>query len=476
VQQDRKRYERVCLVFLIVSVIAGVGLFFLPCSASFAAVLTVPGSYSTIQEAIDAAAEGDEIVVSPGTYAEQVRFEGKNVILRSTDPADPAVVASTVIDHNNVGPIVVFAGTESTDCVLSGFTITGGMNPTGGGIFGFGTHATIENNVITGNGAYHGGGLCECNGTIRNNMISDNVSDWGGGLYGCAGTIENNTFCGNHAVYGSALGGCGGTIQNNTIVENTTSGEEYSGSAVDGGHGSILNNVISNNHGAGLCRCEGVIRDNTVSGNGSSGLSSCNGTIENNTIFGNSRGLSYCTGIIQNNNIFDNSSHGLAHCSDIIRNNTISGNAAGGLYRCSSWIESNIISGNSSGMSGGGLDSCRGHIRNNIIVGNSARWGGGLDMCGPFIENNTIYGNVASESGGGSRTVSSGRTALLHPLKWDRHTLTSHRPSLTAASRAGCGTVMGTSQWTHNLWIPTTAIFICERPRRAWTPGVMLMV
>jgi hypothetical protein len=50
------------------------------------AFLEVPGTYATIQEAIDAADEGDVVRVGPGIYTESVRIAEKAVVLRDGDP------------------------------------------------------------------------------------------------------------------------------------------------------------------------------------------------------------------------------------------------------------------------------------------------------------------------------------------------------------------------------------------------------
>ena len=101
-------------------------------SISSAGIITVPGDQPTIQAGIDAAVDGDEVIVSPGTYVENIHFNGKNITLRSTDPTNPSVVESTIIDGNQIGNVVMFAGTETDSCTLSGFTITNGWMYLGG--------------------------------------------------------------------------------------------------------------------------------------------------------------------------------------------------------------------------------------------------------------------------------------------------------------------------------------------------------
>ena len=218
---------------------------------SYAAVITVPGDYANIQTAINASTNGDEIIVSPGTYVENINFGGKNITLRSTEPTNPSVVASTVINGNNAGSVVTFSGSELTTCVLSGFIITNGYATQGGGICGDGSMATIENNNIIGNSTYgsypyrRGGGIYKCNGTIRNNIISGNTARAGGGVYECGGSILNNTICGNSASsYGGGLHYCNGTILNNTIAGNTAL---YYGGGIYYSYGIIINCIIWDN-------------------------------------------------------------------------------------------------------------------------------------------------------------------------------------------------------------------------------------
>ena len=56
-----------------------------------------PGfDYATVSAAMTAAATGDTILVYPGVYNERAYFQGKSVILTSTDPTSPAVVAATM--------------------------------------------------------------------------------------------------------------------------------------------------------------------------------------------------------------------------------------------------------------------------------------------------------------------------------------------------------------------------------------------
>ena len=93
-----------------------------------AATIVDPSRSSpTIQEALDAAASGDTVVVLPGTYFEhELNFEGKAVVLRSVDPGDPAVVQSTVIDGEFARSVFIVDSGEDTTTVIEGLTIQHG--------------------------------------------------------------------------------------------------------------------------------------------------------------------------------------------------------------------------------------------------------------------------------------------------------------------------------------------------------------
>ncbi len=145
--------------------------------------MTTGSEYEHIRFAVTDAMPGDRIVVSSGIYLEKVNFFGKNLTLRSIDPNNPGVVASTIIKGGGLTPVVTFSTGEGPASVLSGFTISGGNT----GILCQGTSPTITNCILTGNfstGA--GGGICCQNysyPTITNCIISRNSALEGGGLY-----------------------------------------------------------------------------------------------------------------------------------------------------------------------------------------------------------------------------------------------------------------------------------------------------
>ena len=181
--------------------------------------------FDSVQEAIDAAATGDAVLVLPGTYREHISFQGKDVTVSALDRCGGDAVSRTILAGVDANSVVVFAKGESAAAVLAGFTILGGRGQCGGGIRCQDADPIIANCLIVGNRADLGAGvICqESRATLANCTIADNY-DWqeGGGLYCCLSdvTVINSIFSGNqpeqivvdpsailHVIYSAVRGG-----------------------------------------------------------------------------------------------------------------------------------------------------------------------------------------------------------------------------------------------------------------------------
>src|SRR5262245_35637491 len=214
---------------------AGYAAVCLPLMAA-ADTLRVPLDYPTVQAAIDAAADGDEIIVAAGTYSEAIDFHGKAIYLHSADGP-----ATTIIDATGLYASVVTCATgEGPQTVLEGFTITGGFTFYGAGMVNYGSSPTVTNCAFTGNTGVFSGGMSNSGGspTVTNCAFTGNTVEGtplapgiGGGMSNNGGSpiVTNCVFTGNTARdYGGGM--CNGN-SNPTVTDCTFSGNsaDYGG-------------------------------------------------------------------------------------------------------------------------------------------------------------------------------------------------------------------------------------------------------
>lgn len=181
--------------------------------------------YDFIQQAIDDANSGDEIVVNTGLCSSQenINFQGKNIILRTQNPDDPQCVASNVIYGDGINPVVTF-NNNGANCVLSGFTIKGGTK----GIACNTACPTITNCVIS-----------------NNTGVGVEAYD----LYNRLGPMLKNCLIAKNGGIGlNVINRSAPTLVNCTITDNAGQGV-YTASATKA---NISNSIIWNNTGGSI--------------------------------------------------------------------------------------------------------------------------------------------------------------------------------------------------------------------------------
>lgn len=97
--------------------------------ASAGTIRSVPSQFASVQDAIEASADGDSVVIAPGIYYETFSMMGKAVTVRSLDPEDPAIVAATIVSRNGSESVVSCTQNEGPGCVIAGLTLTGADYP-----------------------------------------------------------------------------------------------------------------------------------------------------------------------------------------------------------------------------------------------------------------------------------------------------------------------------------------------------------
>ena len=164
--------------------------------------------FDSIQEGINAAVNGDTVLVAGGTYDDDIGdldFAGRLITVRSQNGPE-----TCIIDCEHQGRGFHFHSGETAEAVLDGFTITNGDSDSGGGIYNDGSSPTVINCIFMNNSAATGGGMynSDSSPTLINCTFSDNsANDNGGGMYNnvSSPTVIACTFSRNSGGYGGGM-------------------------------------------------------------------------------------------------------------------------------------------------------------------------------------------------------------------------------------------------------------------------------
>ena len=218
---------------------------------SFCTIINVPDEQPTIQSGIDASVDGDTVLVQPGTYFENINFNGHNITLGSLFimTGDTSYITQTIIDGNENSSVIAFESEENLLAIFCGFTITNGSGfevdlyvdghfiMVGGGLYIYNSTPTINYVHVLDNHAERGGGiyLNSANPEFSNMKITNNYSSLGGGI-----TCINSS----PVIYQSM-------IANNGVL-NGNCCDSYGGGMYLENSNPILNGVVFHHNNAGL--------------------------------------------------------------------------------------------------------------------------------------------------------------------------------------------------------------------------------
>jgi len=274
--------------------------------SAYALIIHIPADYPTIQQGIDAAANGDTVLVAPGEYEENPVIVDKNILLTSAEgPTNTHISGHASIRGFSVDTTCVLRGfrismvvedpyrnSYSLMSVYQGSPIIMGniiedneTTQSGAGVLSYVSGAIIRNNIIRNNYTFNrGGGIAAARvdtfflhrNIIEGNIITGNRAGWsacesgnaGGISAGAAAIVKYNLIVDNETFrYGCQPEGGGmrisathKTVHNNTIVANSArmgSSDGLGGGmmilGINAREGIFKNNLIAfNTYGGGV--------------------------------------------------------------------------------------------------------------------------------------------------------------------------------------------------------------------------------
>lgn len=379
-----------------------------------AATIRVPTTQPTIQAAINAAVDGDLILIADGTYAgagnTMIDFLGKEIVVRSEHGARNCIIDSTGADwgfyfHTGETASSELRGVTIQNASLAGIYLDADAAPTistcviqtnsGDGIHAYSSAAVIDNCLITGNS---GNGLYALSAslTLSNSEISDN--SLAGIACDSASPLISATIISGNTTGGLISDAASPEVSDSLITGNSGSGLVFlNGGAPIFTRCVIEANTASSGYPGGGVTCiqsspsftQCVISSNTGGDGGGVYMRHAAPTFANCTITGNTSVLGggvfcdYATPLFTASRIDSNSGSGIYSrnfSSPALHNCILSDNAPG------------------TGVSGGGihaLSSSTVTVFNSTIADNL-----GYGIYGSYahltITNSILWGNVGS--------------------------------------------------------------------------------
>lgn len=342
-----------------------------------------------IQSAVDAAWDGDTVLVSNGTYSTGVRdapgagptrvVVDRGITVRSVNGPEVTMIAC------GAGEIMRGLYVGHSNAVVEGLTIAGG---------------DVWASELP-YGTQHGGGAVCVGGTIRGCRLVDNRANWGGGaVCGQGGLVEGCTIVSNGA------GGGGGVVCESAgrvrgcIVRDNFAW--YPGGGLHVTDGTVEACVIENNsagYGGGVYAYRSTVRRCAIR---------CNeGYLVGAGVYGGEILLEHCV-IACNTQMYPygyQAQGGGVSCdgSSVIRRCVIEKNVGwdGGGVVLEGTLRDSIVRDNTAWRQGGGVWCITGVVSRCIITGNAAPTGGGVSVRSALMYNCLVHNNLSSGHGGG---------------------------------------------------------------------------
>jgi len=453
-------------LIIVVASLLLVTSFTVTAAAPSADLIVNPGE--SIQAAIDAANDGDTIIINAGDYTQSLTLS-KPVSLTGVN-------SDTTIIHAVAGQrvLTVTGATITNSVVISGLTFTGGdvtggtvpdCTACGGGIYV--THAAsprIQNSLMHDNRAIEGGGLFAESSPLElvDTQLSSNFADHAGGAYIYGGTVSGGKFVGNVAKYdaGGLASFSDTTVTGTEFISNAALHGNGGGLIVTFGLAAVINARFE--HNSAEWRGGGLIADdqlsqlvisqtdfisNTAEEGGGVNINAefamiVGGRFEANhaTLYGG--GLStrpgggglghWLTLTLSRTQFLSNTANGAGagayvdsyvyitdtlfagnHCTQPCFSNEGGGGLSGS---SEAYVSNSYFIDNSSAGAGGGLRASLAHITNSRFERNTSAEGGGLWVTHLDLSNSVLLDNYAATHGGAIALPYVGQSSIVNTL------------------------------------------------------------